>query len=508
MKKDSKLKMNLQTFAMKNLDVLQLEKAEIMNKLNAALKDGNEEGFAQAFTEFTEMIQNEVMEEAKGLVQSVDQSVLAGRGVRQLTSEENKYYQQVIEAMKSSNPKQALTDLTDVMPKTVIDAVFEDLEENHPLLDAITFQNTSSLIEFLVNTNGTELATWGVLTAEIVKELTSGFKKVNMSLNKLSAFLPVAKAMLDLGPTWLDRYTRIILGESLANGLEEAIINGTGKNMPIGMNRQVGTGVVVTDGVYPLKNTVAVTALDPISYGSLISGMAVGPNSKSRVVREVLMIVNPVDYLQKVMPATTIRGADGRYVSDVLPFPTRIIQSVHVGTGKAIFGLGSRYFMGVGTAKSGKIEYSDDYRFLEDERVYLVKLYGHGEPLDNTAFVYADISGLKPASRQVFIANTEGEPIPIYPIYDARLASLAIGSLTLSPTFNKSVFVYEAATTNATNTITAIAQDGEATIEIKNGSTSVANGAAATWSAGANTVTIDVTSGTETETYTVIVTKS
>lgn len=390
---------------MKNLDLLQAKKAEIMNKLNQALKDGNEEAFAQAFTEFTETIQETVMEEAKGLVQTVDTNVLAGRGVRQLTSEENNYFQKVIEAMRTSNPQQALSELDVVMPKTVIDAVFEDLIETHPLLEVINFQNTSGLIEYLVNTNGSELATWGTLTAAIVKELTSGFKKINMGLTKLSAFLPIAKAMLDLGPTWLDRYVRAILGESLSNGLEAGIVNGTGKEMPIGMNRQVGTGVVVTDGVYPLKNTVPVTALDPVSYGTLISGMAVGPNGKTRIVREVIMIVNPVDYLQKIMPATTIRGADGTYVNNVLPFPTRIIQSTQLDVGKAIIGLANRYFMGIGTAKSGKIEYSDEYRFLEDERVYLVKLYGHGEPLDNTAFVYADISGLQPAVQTVTVSG-------------------------------------------------------------------------------------------------------
>lgn len=388
---------------MKSLDLLKQKKVEIMNKLNQAMKDGNEEDFAQAFSEFTENIQEAVLEEAKGLVQAADASVLVGRGVRQLTSDENKYFQKVIEAMKTSNPRQALTELDVVMPKTVIDAVFEDLIETHLLLDAINFQNTSGLIEFLVNTNGHQLATWGTLTSAIVTELTSGFKKINMALTKLSAFLPVAKSMLDLGPTWLDRYVRAILGEAISNGLEEAIINGTGKDMPIGMNRQVGEGVTVTDGVYPLKATVAVTSFDPVTYGTLISGMAVGPNGKSRVVSEVLMIVNPVDYLQKIMPATTVRGADGRYVNNVFPFPTKPMQSVQVPVGKAIIGLGSRYFMGIGTAKSGKIEYSDEYKFLEDERVYLVKLYGHGEPLDNTAFVYADISGLKAATQTVTV---------------------------------------------------------------------------------------------------------
>jgi HK97 family phage major capsid protein len=391
---------------MKNLDAINQAKVEILQKLNTAITSGNEADFTQAYTDLCNNIQEAVMLEATGLIQASDTNVLVGRGVRQLTSEENNYYQKVIDAMKTSNPKQALTDITVTLPVTTIDAVFDDLTATHPLLEAINFQNTSGLIEFLVNTNTKQLATWATLTAAIVTELTGGFKKINMTLHKLSAFLPIAKSMLDLGPVWLDRYVRSVLAEALAYGLEESIINGTGKDMPIGMNRQVGTGVVVTDGVYPLKATVPLTGLDPLSYGTLLATMAVDANGKSRVIDKVIMIVNPTDYLTKIMPATTVRSTDGTYTNNVFPFPTTVIQSVQVPAGKAIIGLASRYFMGIGTAKSGKIEYSDEYKFLEDERVYLVKLYGHGEPLDNKAFVYADISGLVPTIQTVTVSGT------------------------------------------------------------------------------------------------------
>ena len=150
-----------------------------------------------------------------------------------------------------------------------------------------------------------------------------------------------------------------------------------------------------------------------------------------------------------------------------------------------------------------------------------MKLYGDGRPLDANAFVLADISGLTTYTQRVYVTNTgfdvnvtntgfdvTNDPLNVLPVYDARLASLAIGSKPLSPAFNKSIFAYTCATTDATNTITAVAKDGEATIVIKNGETTVANGAAATWAAGENTLTVTVTSGTETETYTVIVTKS
>lgn len=399
-------KMELQLFSAKSADAKEAEQKLAAEKVKEALKSEDAEALAKVFADFANGIQESIISEARSIAQGADATVLASRGVRQLTSEETKYYQAVIEAMRTSSPQQALSDLNVVMPITTIDAVFDDLVANHPLLGVINFTNTSGLIEFIVNTNSKQLATWGTLTSAIVKELTSGFKKINMTLQKLSAFIPVAKSMLDLGPAWMDKYIRTILAEALYFGVEEGIINGTGKEMPIGMNRQVGEGVTVTDGVYPLKTAVAVTSLDPVTYGTLIGGMAIDAKGNQRVVTEVIMVVNPTDYLTKVMPSTTIRAADGTYVNNVFPFPTKVIQSTEVPTGKAIFGLANRYFMGIGTALSGKIEYSDEYKFLEDERVYLVKMYGHGEPLDNTAFVYADISGLTPAIQEVTVKGT------------------------------------------------------------------------------------------------------
>ena len=90
----------------------------------------------------------------------------------------------------------------------------------------------------------------------------------------------------------------------------------------------------------------------------------------------------------------------------------------------------------------------------------------------------------------------------------AGLSSLTIGQLTLTPSFSTNVTEYTAATTNASDVITAAADDADATIAIKNGSTTVTNGNAASWSAGPNTVKVTVTKGTVEKVYTVTVTKS
>ncbi|HMM32623.1 MAG TPA: hypothetical protein PKB13_12695, partial [Clostridia bacterium] len=120
-------KMNIQLFGMKSLDVARQKNAEIVTRMQAALKDGDTEAFSTAFADFTQALQDAVLEDAKHLMGVTDSAVLLQRGVRQLTAEEKTYYTAVIDAMKSGAPRQAVTDLSVVMPKTVINSVFDDL---------------------------------------------------------------------------------------------------------------------------------------------------------------------------------------------------------------------------------------------------------------------------------------------------------------------------------------------------------------------------------------------
>lgn len=90
-------------------------------------------------------------------------------------------------------------------------------------------------------------------------------------------------------------------------------------------------------------------------------------------------------------------------MNDVLPVPTKIIQSVAVTAGEAILGMGKRYFIGVG-GKRG-IQFSDDYKFLEDKRYYKIVAYANGRPKDNNAFLRLDISKLEPTYLEVNVKD-------------------------------------------------------------------------------------------------------
>lgn len=402
---------------MKNLDLLKQQKAEFAAKMKEAVQNNNEEAFAEAFIEFANAVQEAVIAEAKGIVQASDAQILAGRGVRVLTSEEVKYYNKLVEAMKSGNPRQALESMDVVMPETIINQVFDDLTEQHPLLSRIRFENATYLMKWLYSTFETRfLAQWGPLTGEIEKELSSQFAYLQLEQTKLSAWVPISKPMLDLGPAWLDRYIRTILAEAIANGIEWGIINGRGVaeagNIyePIGMIRDLSQPIDPAQG-YAAKQPVVVTELTPKVYGELVAQLAESPNGLFRPVTQLILVVNPVDYLTKVMPATIYQRPDGTWARDILPLPTDIVQSAWVEQGKAILGLGRQYIMALGTGRDGRIEYSDHYQFLEDLRVYLIKLYGNGRPKDNNSFLVLDISDLEPTIPRVKVDNISEFPV-------------------------------------------------------------------------------------------------
>lgn len=386
---------------MKAKDLINKAREQFSADFMQSVKDGDEAKMADAIAEFSQQLQDAMMQEANDA--SADNAALAARGVRVLTSKEKKYYEALIKAMESgSNIHQAITNLDVAMPDTVIDAVLDDIQSEFPLLDAIDFRNTTAITKWFYNKQGVQQAAWGALDTAITKELSGSIGDMNLTQCKLTAYMVISKDFLKLGPAWLDRYVRAILSEANGLALEMAVVDGDGQNSPIGMSRDLSKGNT-NEGVttYSRKTATKVTVLDPATYGGILAKLAKTPSGRQRKVREVIMVVNPEDYLTKVMPATTIMTPQGTYVSDVLPFPTRVIQSVGVEAGHAVVGLAKRYFLGLGTSKSGLIDYSDHVQFLEDNRVYTSHLYGNGMPLDNAAFEYLDISGLKPPVMKV-----------------------------------------------------------------------------------------------------------
>ncbi|WP_109216415.1 phage major capsid protein [Eubacterium ramulus] len=372
---------------------------EAIVALQAAMKSGDENAGKQAWEQFHESVVESVKNDYE--MAAGDRAALAQRGYRQLTGAETEFYQKLITAGKAADPRQEFTSLISTngaMPETIIEDVFRELTQEHALLSKINFQDVKYLTRWILNDHTKQTAVWGPINGEITKKLESSFREVSLTLYKLTAYTVIPKDMLDLGPTFLDNYIRTILKESIAISLEKAIVDGNGLNCPIGLDRNIGksTSMNPSSG-YAKKTAVKLKSFEPKEYGNVISQLVETENGGMRNFTSVTLICNMKDYLQKIMPATTVLNAAGAYTKDIFPFPTEVVISNEVETGEAILCLPEEYFLGLGGNKEGVIEYDDSYKFIEDQRTYKIKLHGTGKAWDNTVAVLLDISKLDPA---------------------------------------------------------------------------------------------------------------
>ena len=368
---------------MRSKDLIANAKKANAAALAAAFQTGDETKMTEALATFCGDIEEAVLQQAQQEAdeRNQDTAIMAARGVHVLTSAEMNYYTELGKCVKSGDPKMAITNFKVAMPETVIDGVIGTIKKEHPLLDRISFVNTSYLTRFVVNAAPASAATWGNITDKISKELTGALKDFNMTLLKLSVFMCISQDLVDLGPQYLDQYVRESLSESIAMALESAIVDGDGNGKPIGMTRDISDTASVVGGVYPRMTAVKLDKLDP-------KARAIDPG-------DLIFLCNPFDYWQKIMPATSFRRPDGTWAHDILPIPAETMQTAALESGKAVLGIASRYFAGLGaTGKDGTIVQDDSVRFFEDERAYKAKLQGNARPLDAYAFVLLDISAL------------------------------------------------------------------------------------------------------------------
>lgn len=366
---------------------------ELRQKMLDAIQAEDENAIAEAMCRMAEGIQTEILQEARSIAQteSTDRMIMSQRGQAQLTSEERSYYKSVIE-------NRGFTGLDVTIPPTVFNRVFEDLEQNHPILSKIDFINTGLVTKWIVRTSEVVGATWGKVSGKIVGELEASFGEEKADMYKLTAFFPVAKDMLELGPEWLDRFVRTVLKESIQIALENAVINGDGNGKPIGMTRNIKS---VDDGVYAELSATELNDLNPNTLGSKV--MAPLTNEGKKAVSEIIMVVNPVDYWNKIFGKTTVMTAGGQYIHGVLPIPGEIVQSIAMPQGKMVCGRPKDYMLLVGGAD--RIMQSDECRFLDDERVYATKMFANGKPKNEKSFLLFNIAGMDGTSMQMSVTK-------------------------------------------------------------------------------------------------------
>ena len=393
---------------MMNKDLINKASTKYFEDLSAALKNGDSEAAGKAMQDMQNAICEMIEKEFEQYHGINDVAVLQSRGLRALTSEETAWYQKFIGAVKSG-AKQAITDLTTAMPVTIIDRVIEDMRQTHPLLNELVIQNAAGATKLVVNgvQMASKLGSWGAVGSAISTQLTGQIKVTDLTTAKYTAYFLIPKDFVkfnfSFAPMWVDQYIRIILSESVAFGLESSIIAGDGNGQFIGMTMDTTT---VSNNAYSPKTAVALADFEE-SYANIVAGLAVDGNGDARVIPEVLLVVNPVDYIKKIR---RVQNAivPGVGVVDLISntYPTKVVTSVKVPVNKAVAGIAKNYFCAINGGSSGIIEYSDEYQFLEDNRVYTTRVYGQGTPVDNTSFAYLDIENVEAPALPVKVKGT------------------------------------------------------------------------------------------------------
>ena len=107
---------------MLNLDETKAKKNELFSAVSAALASGNEEQIKAAVMDLQEFNKNELKAIYNEYEQNRDEAVLEARGIKALTSEETKFWNQVIDdarmRFRNSASDGVYTGITDLLPKT------------------------------------------------------------------------------------------------------------------------------------------------------------------------------------------------------------------------------------------------------------------------------------------------------------------------------------------------------------------------------------------------------
>lgn len=316
-----------------------------------------------------------------------DKAYAKSLGLRTLSKDEKEFYE------KLKDVKQAINgDQIDIIPNSIIDLTLEDIRKESKLLKYITFAPAN--VKKWLSASKTGAYSWTSLTDKIKGELTASFAIVNMEVSKLTVYMIIPKAIRDLALPFVDKYIRAILKEQLNDGLEFGVLQGTGKDMPIGIYKQISKS---EDGIHTDK--AVNTDLTSFKPKALAPAKKYLTKNGARTIDKLILVCHPNDEADYVAPS--IYDAEGRLVSSYKNL--EVVTSVGNPSGKAALMIPNKYTMGL--TGLGIKEY-DQTMALDDADVVIGKGYANGRASDdNVAYVF-DVTKLEEYVQPIKVVGT------------------------------------------------------------------------------------------------------
>lgn len=307
-----------------------------------------------------------------------DEAYAKAMGLRVLSKEEKEFY----EALKN-DPKQAVTgNQIDIMPTSIIDITLEDIKKESGLLKHINF--APATVKKWISASKTGTYSWGALTDKIKGELTASFAVLNMEVAKLTVYMIIPKAIRDLALPFVDKYCREVLKEQLNDGLEYGVLQGSGKDEPIGIYKQIAK--TNEDGTHQEKEVN--TDLTSFKPKSLAGAKKYLTKNGNRTIDKLVLVCHPNDEADYVAPS--IYDEEGRNISSYKNL--EVVTCASNPEGKAAIVLPKKYTIGL--TGLGFKDY-DQTLALDDADVIIGKGYSNGRASDdNVAYVF-DVTKLE-----------------------------------------------------------------------------------------------------------------
>lgn len=391
------------------------------------------------------------------------------------------------------------------IPVVFLDLISENMYRYSKLLNRVRVRNVSGQARQTIAGTVPE-AVWTEMCAAI-NELTFNFNQVTTDGYKVSGFIPVCNSLLEDSDVNLASEIVEMISESIGLSVDKAILYGKGASskMPLGIVTRLAQSAKPGDYPATAPEWVNLSTTNIQKIAANLNGaefwsalMLATGNTFTRYSRgNQFWAMNSKTYTVLRSKAITFT-ASGDVVANVygvLPIINGDIDILEfMPDGDIVGGYGDLYLF---ARRSGMtIESSTEVQFIQDNTVFKGKQRADGMPVIPGAFVAVNINGQDVTTTMDFAADTAN---------DADL--LSITGLTLSPTFDADVLTYTAATTKASDTVTATPVNAEAKVSLSLGGTNVKNGSAVTWAAGANALSVTVKNGNAVKVYNITVTK-
>lgn len=371
---------------------------------NLVQNGASDEEQSKAFGEMFDALSNDLQEEISAEVNNrvVDNGILAKRSQDPLTSEERKFFNEI-------NYEVGYTD-EKILPETVVERVFEDLQKNHPLLSKINFQN-AGIKTRVIKADPAGQAVWGKIFGEIKGQLDAAFREEDFTQYKLTCFVVLPDDLSIFGPNWIERFVRTQIQEAISVGLESAIVNGGGaaKTQPVGLMKDINTDTgAVTDKTSAGTLTFKDADTTVLELKDMLKSLSVDAKGKELSIDgKVALVVNPRDSWD-IQARYTYLTANGGYVT-VLPYNVQIITSEFVPKGKLVAFVTDRYD---GVRGGGlTVKKFDQTLALQDAILFTAKTFAYGQPADNNASAVYDLNiATAPKTQSTSGGTTDGTP--------------------------------------------------------------------------------------------------